>query len=247
MTASERHLAPFCDADRPIDCLGLVPADLSLWLVASTLPDGTTLHWDPSHGDEVLYVSAGALSVDGRICDRDGALVVEAGVPARARAQGLTRVIHMGARDPSPPGDGPHGPPAAHGHSVHVVGPRGTFERTEAGREARFFADATCKTCRSWLLYTSRDFAYETSIHSHSQDELIHVLAGALSLGSLQLEPGSTLFVPKHQLYRLRGGADGFAFLNYRRDASRMRVQGEDTTLMENGRSTGMTATGDAR
>jgi len=247
MTASERHLAPLCDADGPVDSLALVEVDTSLWLVASTLPDGTTLEWDPSHGDEALYVSAGALVLDGRTCGPGGALVVEAGAPARARAQGSTRVIHMGSRDPAPPADGPHGPAAAHGQAVHVVGPRGTFERIEEGRESRFFADATCPTCRSWLLYTARDFAYETSIHSHSQDELIYLLSGEVSLGSLHLEPGATLFVPKHQLYQLRGGADGFGFLNYRRDASLMRVQGEDTTLMENGRSTGMTATGDAR
>src|SRR5262249_54809399 len=90
------------------------------------------------------------------------------------------------------------------------------------------------------LLYTSRFFAYEGPIHSHSQDELIHVLRGEISLGSLRAGQGDTLFVAADQPYRFRAGASGFAFLNYRRAASVMTMRATGETIVENGRATGM-------
>ena len=247
VTVSDHHLAPTCQADAAVESRRVSPDDASLWLVTSTLPAGTTLRWSSEHGDEALYVSEGSLVVDGRECPTRGALVVEAGVATRARAEGPTRVIHMGPRDPTPPTGGLRGPAAPEGHCVHIVGPRGTFERVGDDRETRFFADSTCPTCRLWLLYTSRTFAYESRTHSHSQDELIHVLHGEIELGSLRLGPGSTLFIAADQPYGFRAGAGGFGFLNYRRDASQMSVRGEDATLVEAGESTGMQPVGDLR
>ncbi len=252
VTASEAtprkyHLAPACDADGAVESRRVSPEDASLWLVASTLPDGTTLRWSTAHGDEALYIQEGTVAIDGQECSAGGAVVVEAGVATFARAQGPTRVIHLGPRDPTPPAGRLRGPPAPKGHGVHVVGPRGTFERVEHDRETRFFADATCATCRLWLLYTSRTFAYESRTHSHSQDELIYLLDGEIELGSLRLGPGSSFFIAAHQPYHFRAGAGGFAFLNYRRDASEMSVQGEAGTLVEAGRSTGMQPVGDLR
>ncbi len=245
--ASERHLAPTCDADGPVVSRRVSPDDVSLWLVTSELPAGTTLTWTEEHGDEAVYVTEGALRIDGRECPTRGAVVVEAGVATRARAVGPTRVIHMGPSDPTPPIAGLHGPAAAEEHCIHVVGPRGTFERVADDRETRFYADATCPTCRVWLLYTSRTFAYESRIHSHSQDELIHVLYGEIELGSLSLGPGASLFIAADQPYHFRAAAGGFGFLNYRRDASEMHYQGEDGTLVEGGRSTGMHPVDDLR
>jgi quercetin dioxygenase-like cupin family protein len=238
--ASEHYLGTTCMAKGPVESRCVSPAQAPLWLVSSTLPAGTTLEWNTAHGDEALYIADGSLVVDGRQCPSRGAVILEAGVAARAHAPETTRVIHMGPRDPTPPADGFRGPAALEGHRAHVVGPRGTFELLEARRETRFFADSTCPTCRLWLLYTSRSFAWETRVHSHSQDELIHVLTGEIKLGSLRVGPGSTLFIEAHQLYQFRAAHGGVAFLNYRRDASRMRFQGREETLVEAGSSTGM-------
>ena len=246
-TARDHHLAPTCDADGPVESRRVSPEEASLWLVTTTLPHGTTLCWSGEHGDEALHVTEGSLAVDGRECPTGGAVVIEAGVATRARAEGPTRVIHLGPRDPTPPTGGLRGPAAPEEHGVHVIGPRGSFERVEDDRETRFFADASCPTCRLWLLYTSRSFAYESRIHSHSQDELIHVLDGEIELGTLSLGPGSTLFIAADQPYQFRAAARGFAFLNYRRDASEMRVHGEDETLVEAGLSTGMHPIADLR
>ena len=247
VTANAHHLAPTCEADGPVESRLVSPSDASLWLVTSTLPAGTTLSWDTAHGDEAVYVCAGSLTVEGRECPSGGALVIEADVATRAHAKGPTRVIHLGPRDPTPPAGGLRRPAGSAGHSVHVVGPRGTFERVDDDRETRFFADSTCPTCRLWLLYTSRSCEFESQTHSHSQDELIHVLHGEIALGSLRLGPGATLFIAADQPYGFRAAAGGFGFLNYRRDASEMSVQGQDGTLVESGETTGMQPVSDLR
>ncbi len=98
-----------------------------------------------------------------------------------------------------------------------------------------------------WLLYTSRNFAFESQVHSHSQDELILMLHGEIQLGSLRLPPGSSVFIAANQLYSFRAGEQGFGFLNYRRDASEMTTRSTGDKLVEAGAVTGFTAVNDLR
>ena len=210
---------------------------------------GPRIGWEPSHGDEALFVESGVLAVlDGedRLCPAGGAIVIEAagrpdgrgpGREPRDPHGGARRRRHDGRRHRRPPVD-PDDRPAPR---VHVIGPRGTFEALEPGRETRFFADATCPTCSLWLLYTARSFAYESPVHSHSQDELIHVLRGEVRIGSLVAGPGASIFIAAHQPYQFRSGPEGFAFLNYRRAASEMTIRGTGEKIVEAGAATGMT------
>jgi quercetin dioxygenase-like cupin family protein len=230
------YAAPGCALTGAAASASACPPDASIWMLAARLEAGASLAFDSEHGDEALYVEAGELSVDGRICPEGGAIVVEAGVSPRIEAHGASRVLHMGSRDPRAAGAGAKG----RARGVHVIGPRGVCEAIEPGRETRFFADATCPTCGVWLLYTSRIFGYEAPVHSHSQDELIHVLRGEIFQGSLRAGPGDTLFVAADQPYRFRAGASGFAYLNYRRAASVMTMRATGQTILENGRATGM-------
>jgi hypothetical protein len=213
----------------------LSPERFSLWLVRGELSDNALLAWtrDRPHGDEVVYVTRGELDVDGRICPSGGAVVIESGAPVAVRAIGDTEVLHFGPADPAPPTDGFYGPASPEDHGVHVVGPGGTFAQIEGPRNSRFFADSTCPTCRITLLYTGRDCAYESAAHSHSQDELIHVLHGELQLGAYSAGPGDTLAISKDVRYRFR--SDGFAFLNYRRDVSHQTIDRDAPPILEGG------------
>lgn len=210
------------------------------------LDAGASLAWAPEHGDEALYVEQGAISVGGRICPAGGAVVIEAHSAPTIEAVEPARLVHMGARDAAPAASAaPAAPSAPSAPKVHVVGPRGVFEALEPGRAARFFADATCATCSVWLLLTSRSFAYESPIHSHAQDELIHVLRGEIRIGSLALGPGDTVFIAADQVYRFRSGSEGFAFLNYRRAASVMTIRPTGQQIVEAGAATGMVRVAD--
>ena len=210
------------------------PDDFSLWLVRGELGPGATLRWDDAHGDEVLYVERGELRVDDRTCPEGGAIVLEAGIGAEVTTDRGAAVLHFGPADPTPPGDGHHGG-SAPGQAIHIVGPRGTWAQVEHARDTRYFADSTCPTCRATLLFTGREGAYESPAHSHSQDELIHVLHGEIQLGARSAHPGDTIAIGKGVRYMFRSPSPGFAFLNYRRDASLMTTDRHAPPFLEGG------------
>jgi hypothetical protein len=216
------------------------PPGFALWLVAGELEDGVSLQLPEVHGDEAVYVGAGALRVDGVTCPRGGAAVIEAGAAPEIVAVGPTRVVHVGPRDPLPAAFGTGTAPPA-GTEVHVVGPRGTYAAVEPGRDTHYYADSTCPTCSLTLLYTSRSVPYVSDTHSHSTDELIHVLWGELRLGSQVVRPGDTLAIDADRRYGFRSGPDGFGFLNYRREASQQTIERGSPPRMEGGLVNGLT------
>jgi hypothetical protein len=244
--------APHCRAEGFARSRPASPAGASIWMQNVELEAGTRLVWEAGHRDEGLYVEAGELAVGGRRCGAGGALVVEGGGTQEVEVLRAARVLHMGPAPrnaesvregaapfaSSPPSVPP--PVGARAPKVHVVGPRGVFETLEPGRETRFFADATCPGCSLWLLYTARTIAYESPVHTHTQDELVHVLHGEIRVGSLAAGPGETIFVAANQPYQFRAEAGGFGFLNYRRAPSQMTIRATGQRIVEAGAATGM-------
>jgi hypothetical protein len=211
------------------------PPDYSLWLVTAELEDATVLELPSLHGEQSVYVVSGSLQVDGkRLCPQNGAIVIEGNAQPSLCAIGNTVIVHMGPTDALPDGD------FVFGDSTHVVGPRGTFEAIEPNRDTHYYADSTCDHCRLTLLYTSRSTEYVSATHSHSTDELIHLLWGQVRLGSLELGAGDTLAVAKDKRYAFRSGPNGFGFLNYRKNASEQVVERGSTPRIEGGLVNGL-------
>ena len=237
--ADEQELAPGYPTGHRVDGgvrhRAASPDGFPHWKHRAEVDDGSSIEWTTTHGDEALYVLEGALEIDGRVTPVHGAAIVESDVVTRARAIGRTRVVHMGPRDPAPPVDGLNGPPAPEGHGVHVVGPRGTYANTSDKADSHYYADSTCRTCRITLLSVGRSFGYRSKPHSHSQDELIHVVAGGINLGRFRLGPGDTVAIAAGARYGFRGDDDGFVFVNYRRDASQQMLKPGATPRMEGG------------
>jgi len=223
------------------------PEGASLWLVAADLAAGAELRWGTEHGDEAVYVRSGSLAVEGRICPEDGAVVVEAGVATTATAECDTSIVHVGPTDSVPPADGLRGPADTSDRGVRIVGPEGVWATVDETQRTRFFSDASAPTNRLWLLATDRPQYFESSAHSHSQDELIHVLRGEIRVGRRVVSVGDTLWVAADRRYKLYSGDDGVHFINYRRDASVMTSPNYDGPLLEAGEATNMTWVNDTR
>jgi quercetin dioxygenase-like cupin family protein len=190
----------------------LSPSDYALWLYLVELDAGGEISWATDHGEEALYVFEGELDVGGHACPAGGAVIVESAVAATVRAITPTRLAHYGSRAATAP---------AAGGCVHVVGPRGIAAVGDpATVAARFFADATCPTCRLSLFEVTREHQRDGRPHSHSADEIIYITGGTMILGAYELGPGTSLCIPGGVRYAEGSGVNGCVFLNFRAEAS---------------------------
>ncbi len=183
------------------------------------------LEWGTAHGDEALYVTSGALDCEGRHVGEGATLIVEAGVHTIVRTVDRARIVHFGTIATEAPSDGILGPPAQEGRSVHIVRAEDAASVHFSGGDGAtsvYFCDGTCPTCRVTLfLYDGSVFAdgYVGASHFHSQDEIIHVLAGELHFGPLTVSPGASIAVPQELRYSFRTSGP-FRYLDYRADVS---------------------------
>jgi uncharacterized RmlC-like cupin family protein len=133
---------------------------------------------------------------------------------------------------------------------VHVVGPAGTFQSGQLeGVNAVWFADGTCERCRAQLfLVTSPPRPNDRGKpHTHSEDEIIYVLGGVITMGSYRLDAFTALCVPGDIRYALADGGDGHRFLNFRRDVSEQVYARGSEPLLETALSRGGRVTNDVR
>lgn len=225
----------------------LSPAGYLLRLTVVELRTGGSLRWAPGvdHGDEGVYVLDGSLEVAGRPCPTGGAVIVEAQVATEVIAPGGATVVYVGSNDPVPPASGIYGPADTSGRTVHVVGPKGWFRSgAREGVDATWFADSTCPTCRISLFRVDHGPGAGGRLHSHSQDEIIYVLRGAVRFGPREYGPGTAFNIPGGVAYRVSypSGAD---FLNYRRDVSEQRLGRDGAPLLEGALARGGELVGD--
>jgi len=240
--------APGCRATGPATGAPLELGDFPLWAVRARLGPGSALEWSEpvgGHGDQALYLLEGELEIEGRVCPAGGAVIVESGASTVVASRGA-EVIHFGPHLVRPQAESLLGLPDPSGHGVHVIGPGAMYAAAEPGRDTRVFADGTCDRCRLFLLLTGRDFEYVSSPHSHSADEILFVLRGEILFGRQAVRPGQAVAISANRQYAFRSSPSGFAFLNYRADASEQTVADEPPRL-EGGRARGLTFVGDTR
>jgi hypothetical protein len=205
--------------------------------VVAELDAGAELVWDDDHGDEVVYVVSGGLEIDGTRCGPESSVIVESGVATTARAEAPTRLLHFGPTDAAAPSDGFLGAPARDGRTVHVVdehhGQTLRVESSELDSFVRYYADSTCPTCRITFFRTVVNTPYVAPSHVHSEDEIIHVLAGELQVGRATVSAGMSMAIPKDLRYGFRASGP-FSFLNYRRDISTIVNAPGSEPILEN-------------
>jgi quercetin dioxygenase-like cupin family protein len=216
------YAVPHCSVEGGARSALFHPEGYSLWQVTATIDAGSSLRWEDPHGDEALFVVSGAVEVAGQSATTFGCVIVESGVTATVRALETTRLVHFGPAEVAVPSDGLLGPPDQEGHGVHVIDEdeacRVEFARPEVAATMYSFADSTCPRCRITLFRI--EAAPRTShSHSHSEDEIIHVLGGEISVGPAPVTTGMSIAIPANRRYGYRASGD-YTFLNYRRDVA---------------------------
>ena len=240
---SPHYPAP-CVVEGHFSCRHLSPPDWPLWGLAAQFAAESTLRWDATHGDEVIYLAKGQVRTGGHTCSPEGVVIVEAGVPAVVHVEEPSELLHFGSRGQKPPMDGHFGP-SLPGCQVHVVGPGAVFASRTDTEETRIYADSTCPTCRPTLFYIKRNEEYVSGGHSHSQNELVHVLDGELHVGRRSIGVGETMAIEADFRYAFRAGPQGITFLNYRNDVSRQSIKRGDEPILEGGNAAGIPHVGD--
>jgi uncharacterized cupin superfamily protein len=210
-----------CRASGDVASRGFCPEGGSLWLVHGRLGAGAALEWDTEHGDEAVYVVSGELAAGDSRCGPGDVFIVESTATAMVRAGTDVEVLHFGPVAVDAAADGVFGPPEDLGRGTHVVPSGGLYLRRTEGLPLTsvVYADSACRTCRINLFLVSGPDGYRTGSHLHSQDEIVHVLAGELQVGRNRVGAGESVAVPANQRYGFQARG-AFSFLNYRRDVS---------------------------
>jgi hypothetical protein len=211
---SEAYPAGGCELEGAARTRRVSPDGYPLWLVAATLGPGSRLSWSGRHGEEAVFVTSGALVVAGDRRPAGSVLVLEAAAAIEADVPEPTEIVHVGRAEADGDGGGDRGA------GVHLIGPEGVSAHRAGPHLSRIFADASCPTCSVSLHWSSHDERYHSSLHSHSEDELIHVLRGDIFVGRRRVGPGDTLAVRANTKYRFESGDEGYGFLNYSPAAS---------------------------
>jgi hypothetical protein len=186
-----------------------------LHLLHHALPPGATVMLRGEPADVCVYLSEGSVKVGGRTLVKGSSLIVEysAATEITAASQGAVILAFYQAERPAT---------ARAGGNVHLL-PREAVPFThDLGTQNEMgggiHADATCPTCTVWL--HENDFHCTSGtvipLHSHSEDEIIFVTAGAIRLGSRLYGPGTALAIAAGTVYGFEAAATGLSFINFR-------------------------------
>ena len=188
------------------------PDGYSQWVLAGEVAAGSVLRFGTEHHDQAIYVESGRLEVDGAVAAAGGAVVIERGALGDVRVVDDARIVHFGRAD------SPEGVAADHRPTFHVVGSDGMFgpgDRPAGETRITFFANGSCPGCDIVLFRLIGEGGHVQHSHSHTADEFIHVLAGAVQVGRDRIEDGMTIAIPADRLYGFRT-KEAWSYLNYR-------------------------------
>ncbi|HWD25004.1 MAG TPA: cupin domain-containing protein [Acidimicrobiales bacterium] len=189
--------------------------------MSAKLAKGAEIEWAAKHGDEAIYVKSGTVACEDRRASDGSAIVVEADVPAIMSAESDVELFHFGPTSPNPPTTGPLGPAESAGHRVHILSDTGGYVRRPEGRTnwQYVYADSNCRSCRLNLFQSVGTPHLPPTSHTHSEDEIILMLAGEGRVGRSLLDPGMCIAIPGNYRYGFMTSGE-YRLLNYRADAS---------------------------
>jgi quercetin dioxygenase-like cupin family protein len=186
-----------------------------LHLLQHTLAPGATVTLRGEPSDVCVYLSEGAVTVGGRTLVKGSSLIVEYSAETQITAVSEGAVIlafHQSERPAN----------ARAGGNVHLLPREAVPCARDLGTQNEMgggiHADAACPTCAVWLHENDFHRTGGTAIplHSHSEDEIIFVTAGAIRLGNRLYGPGTALAIAAGTVYAFEAAPIGLSFINFR-------------------------------
>jgi hypothetical protein len=184
------------------------------------LTPGGTLVISAGETDFLAYVWRGAVTAGGAGLPAGSSLIAEAGARIEATAGDDGAVLLGFGAANGHPGR------RAGGH-VHLLPadrvPRAAELGGASGVGGAMHADADCEGCAVWLHENQFPGSpgltpeeQQRGVHSHSEDEIIFVIAGEIRLGARLYGPGTALAIAADTLYSFTPGPEGLSFINFR-------------------------------
>ena len=164
--------------------------------------------------DQLVYVMEGEVEIDGVKLPRGSSAIVEFKAAASAKAAEKGAALAVFNVKERRPGDRPGG-------HVRLL-PVDRVARNGDGANGMKVGMAlhTDSDCPSYSLWFHENAfpagAAETALHSHSEDEIIFITAGAMKLGNRLCGPGTALAIAANTKYAFNSGPEGLAFTNFR-------------------------------
>lgn len=182
------------------------------------LTPGQRLEVGPRESDTAFYVWTGGIGAGLCSLPAGSSAIVERGASLEviASMDGAEVLVFAGSTAGRGEGGHVHLLPRARVPAVEDMGGRN-------GTGGAIHADSDCPTCEVWLHENHFKGAAPPTpeevargVHSHSEDEIIVVLAGSMRLGNKLVGPGTALAIAADTLYSFTPGPDGLSFVNFR-------------------------------
>ncbi|MET0370078.1 MAG: hypothetical protein ABW039_01735 [Sphingobium sp.] len=194
-----------------VETLDMVTGDdRPLHLRVHHLERGATLYVDGPPVGHIFYLGRGQAEVDDQAILPGGAVIVEhhGSAAIEAREDG-TLLFEFSAQAPSPP--------EGVGGQVHVVPQTRPEKHNPVSRMmAACLIDGTCPSCALWMHHSEFPPHFKVPPHLHSEDEIILVIAGDLTVGGRVLDAGAAAAIDSGTAYAFQAGDRGVAFVNFR-------------------------------
>ena len=179
--------------------------------------------------DVALFFWKGSAAAGGAVLTEKSSAVVERGASLKVRggSQGATVLAFNLNAETS----------ARSGGHVHLLPRERVPHREKLGENegigGALHANAQCPTCSVWLHENSYAMAdKETTVHSHSEDEVIFVHTGSIRLGNRIYGAGTALAIAANTKYGFFSGPDGLGFVNFR-GTSPTYTSGDGKTVLD--------------
>jgi len=215
-----------CAAPLPDGCEGSAqssvyvdPDKFPLQLHQIRLGAANRITLDLAERGRIGYVWHGTARAGGHDLAAGSSFIVERGqtLEVSGAGEGCDVLLFAASSDPREPEAGGH---------VHIL-PNARVPRddalTDTGVRGGMHADSQCPSCNVWLHENGFPGAEPVSpeeltvgVHSHSEDEIIFIVSGAIRLGRKLFPAGTAIAIPGDTLYSFTAGPDGMAFVNFR-------------------------------